>query len=150
EVIERVLLDLAGEPAQRVGVGEIPRERLEPLVVVRLAAEADGVAAPLALPGGERVDRLLAHARASALPRSASRRTCARCSVRSGRPAFSARPATCMRQLESADTRTSGAAAVTCSSLSVPMAREICGKATENVPPKPQHCSASPISTTST
>src|SRR6185437_12706880 len=106
-------------------IGEVAGQRLEPLVVLGLAAEPNGVAAPLGLPGGERVDRLALHARASPLVWSASRSTCARCNVRSGRPAFSASPETCMRQLESAETSTSGLAASTWSSFKVPMAREI-------------------------
>ena len=48
----------------------------------------------------------------------------------------------------SAETTTSGCAARRCSSLSVPIAAEMPGNPTENVPPKPQHCSPSPNGTT--
>src|SRR5208283_2210069 len=92
---------------------------------------------------GGLVDRLRVHGR----PGSASRRTCAKCLVLSAIPSRAARPARCMRQLVSPETRTSGFAARTWSSFRSPMAAETCGNATENVPPKPQHCSASPNST---
>ena len=48
----------------------------------------------------------------------------------------------------SADTTMSGCVARICSSFSVPMPPEILGNATENVPPKPRHCSPSPTGTT--
>ncbi len=117
QVIERVLLDVTGEAAQAIGIGVVAEQRLGALVVSGLAADADGVPARVALRGGEGVDGLAAaHALASAatcVVSSASRSTCARCSARTGRPARSASPATCIRQLESPDTRTSGVAAST-------------------------------------
>ena len=64
-MIERVLLDLAGQAAQGIGIGEVARERLLALVVLGLAAEADGVPAPLACPAANASMGSLAHARTS-------------------------------------------------------------------------------------
>ena len=50
-------------------------------------------------------------------------------------------------QLISPETSTSGFTARMWSSFNAPMLAEILGNDTENVPPKPQHCSPSPNST---
>ena len=89
EVIERVLLDLAGQAAQRVGIGVVAKQR--PRCASRGRPCCRGgrrCGAASALPRGERDRRLAACARlapAAARRLSASRSTCARCSVRSGR-----------------------------------------------------------------
>src|SRR5208283_5920362 len=143
EVLDHVLLYLSGERPQAVRVGVVPEEDLRSLFVPDLRPLVDGGLRLGRKRRGGLVDRLRVHGR----PGSASRRTCAKCLVLSAIPSRAARPARCMRQLVSPETRTSGFAARTWSSFRSPMAAETCGNATENVPPKPQHCSASPNST---
>src|SRR5271165_1211753 len=146
EILDHVLLDLAGKRPQAVGDRVVSEEDLRALLVPDLRALVDR---GLRL-GTERrrgiVDRLRPHARLA----NASRSTCAKCIVITRMPSLAASPERCMRQLMSPETSTSGFAARTWSSFRSPMAAEMCGNATENVPPKPQHCSASPNSTSRT
>ena len=103
EVLDRVLLDLAGEGAEAVRVGELVEEQARALLVGGLRALVDRGALVRGQRGRELVDGLDAHGLASP-PRRASRSTWARWSVRIGRPSRAARPPRCIRQLISAET----------------------------------------------
>src|ERR1017187_90930 len=119
------------------------KEELPALLVLDLGPAVHGCPGLGGKRGGGLVDGLGSHG----CRFSASRRTCAKCIVLTGKPSRAANPDRCMRQLVSPETRTSGFAARTWPSFRSPMAAEMCGKPTENVPPKPQHCSASPKGT---
>src|SRR5271170_1743509 len=72
--------------------------------------------------------------------------TSARWSVRMGSPARSMTPWSCIRQLESMETMVDAPVFWMESILVRAMAPETSGNLTENVPPKPQHSSATSIS----
>src|SRR3984957_5405266 len=72
--------------------------------------------------------------------------TSAKCNVRIGRPARSMTPWSCIKQLESIETTVDAPVFWMESILVRAMAPETSGNLMENVPPKPQHSSAAPIS----
>ena len=80
-------------------------------------------------------ERRMAH-RASAFVEA---RISARCSTRTGAPWRDSSPPMCIRQDVSAEVSTSAPVASTSATLSCPMAVEVSGFLTLNVPPKPQH-----------
>src|SRR5258708_5754710 len=95
----------------------------------------------------ELVDRLKFHGVISPSLTKASRMIWTKCIVLIGWPALADKPPMCIMQLISPEVRICGWAALTCSSFNLPIASEMMGNATENVPPKPQHCSPSPKGT---
>src|ERR1019366_1528162 len=127
EVLDHVPLDLARELPQAVRVAVMVKEELPALLVLDLGPAVHGCPGLGGKRGGGLVDGLGSHG----CRFSASRRTCAKCIVLTGKPSRAANPDRCMRQLVSPETRTSGFAARTWPSFRSPMAAEMCGKPPE-------------------
>src|SRR5690606_33317896 len=146
EMIERVLFGPAGIFPQFVRVREIAKKSrgaAEDLLATRVE---DGGANVGIEPAGVIVDGLHSHGGFGAVLQpccNAAASTCTACRTRMGWLAFSARPRRCIRQLMSADTTWSGCWARRRSILIRPIAVEMNGNVTANVPPNPQHWSRS-------